>query len=183
MFQLARTFKKPAKGANVQRGFPSPGAGEQTSGPFSPGPRDMAWSSSRPTKGTRTFWDALLMEGRQQGFPSPRGPGQERPAGSMPNTVVPDGMNHQVYTPYFSRGADAFVQNFGKILTNPIGAGVVAQHRPRASYGAPGQVMNGAILWTTQGIPTSVYGQGLTSPQVVAAILGPINVQAAVRRK
>jgi hypothetical protein len=99
----------------------------------------------------------------------------------MPNLVPAYGQNVEVYTPYFSRGAAAYVQNYGKVLTNPIGAGVVARYRPQASYGGAAQYRNGAIYWTSQAIPTSVNLQGLTRPQDLAAVLGPINVQAALR--
>lgn len=181
VFQLARTFKKPAQGANVARGFPAPGAGAQTSGDFTPAPRDTGWASDRPTKGTRSFWDVLRPSGGQQGYPDPLGPGQRRPAGSMPNVPLVSGLPIPVTTPYFSRGAAATVQNYGKVLTNPIGAGVVAQHRPQASYGPAAQYVNGAIWWTSQGIPTSVNLQGLTDPAVLAAMLGSVNVQAVIR--
>lgn len=181
VFALARTFHQPAAGAGPQRGFPSPGSGAQTSGDFTPAPRDGQWSPERPTQGRRTFWGASQPVGGQQGFPAANSTEQRRPAGSMPNIVQPDGLNHAVYTPYYSRGAAAYVQNYGKVLTNPIGAGVVAKYRPQASYGSSGQYVNGEIFWTSQAIPTTVNLQGLTDPAALAAVLGPIRVQAVVR--
>jgi len=107
--------------------------------------------------------------------------GQMRPAGSMPNEPPIYGNSIPVYTPYYSRGAAAFVQNYGKVLTNPVGAGIVANYRPQASYGSAAEYHNGAIWWTNQTIPTSIGMNGLTSPQVLEALLGMVNVQAAVR--
>jgi hypothetical protein len=181
MFQLARTFKKPSAGANAQRGFPAPGAGNQTSGDFSPAPRDVAWSAVYPTQGQPTFAAPGGPAGGQRGYGAPGAPEQRRPRGSMPNAVVASGRAVEVWTPYYDRGAAAYVQNFGKVLTNPIGAGVVNKYRPQASYGPAAQYNNGIIFWTSQGIPTSVNLQGLTSPDVLAAVLGPVNVLAAIR--
>jgi hypothetical protein len=93
----------------------------------------------------------------------------------------PDGRPHYVRGPDFSKGTARDVPNFGKVLTNPIGAGVVALHRPQASYGQAAQYYAGTIWWTPQAIPTSVNLSGLTSPDALAAILGPLYVQAAVR--
>lgn len=181
VFRLAETFKKPASGANAQRGFPAPGAGAQTVGPFTPAPKDAVWSSSRPTKGDPTWAHPSAPASGQRGYPAPYNPGQRRPPGSMPNDPAISGLPDMVWTPYYDRGAAAYVPNYGKVLTNPIGAGVVALHRPQASYGPAGQYVNGAIWWTSQAVPTSVNLQGLTDPAVLAAVLGPINVQAAVR--
>jgi len=80
-----------------------------------------------------------------------------------------------------SYGAGGVAPQYGKVLTNPIGAGVVALHRPQASYGSAAQYVNGAIWWTSQAIPTTVNLQGLTRPQDLAAVLGPLYVQAAIR--
>lgn len=181
VFQLRRTFKKPAEGANVARGYPAPGDGAQTIGDFTPAPWDTGWQSDRPTQGVSSFFSAARSRGEQRGFPAPFNSGQRRPPGSMPNAVPAYGGHIDVVTPYFSRGAAATVQNFGKVLTNPIGAGVVARYRPQASYGPAAQYVNGAIWWTSQAIPTSVNLQGLTDPRTLAAVLGPVNVKAALR--
>lgn len=181
MFQVSRTFAKPGQGQGSQRGFPAPGAGAQTVGDYSPAQMSPAWASDRPTQGRQTFFQPASPAGGQRGYPEPNGGAQRRPAGSMPNIQTPDGLNHEVYTPYFSRGAAAYVQNYGKVLTNPIGAGVVARYRPQASYGPAAQYVNGAIWWTSQAIPTSVNLQGLTDPAALLAILGRTNVQAVVR--
>lgn len=180
MFKLARTYKAPAKGSNPQRGFPSPGEGMQTTGPFDPAPEVVPWESSRPTKGRPSFFQ-LFNGGKQAGQPSPTNAEQARPRGSMSNAVPQSGANIEVWTPYYSRGAAAYVQNYGKVLYNPIGAGVVALNRPQASYGPAGQYVEDQIFWTSQAVPTSVNLQGLTGPEVLAAVLGQVNVQGAVR--
>ena len=181
MFKLARTYKKPAAGENSQRGFPAIGAGDQTTGAYTPPPANVPRSPTRPTKGRPSLFVATR-EGRSaRGFGSPTGPEDQRDAGSMSNVPPIYGGNIEVETPYYSRGAAAFVQNYGKVLTNPIGAGVVAMHRPQASYGPAAQYYDQAIWWTTQAVPTSINMQGLTNPDVLAAILSEVEVQAVVR--
>jgi len=86
-----------------------------------------------------------------------------------------------VETPYYDRGAAAVVQNYGKVLENPIGAGIVALSRPQASYGGAAQYDYGALWWTSQAIPTSINLQGLTDPEALNEILGSVAVQAVVR--
>jgi hypothetical protein len=83
--------------------------------------------------------------------------------------------------PDFSKGTARDVPNFGKVLVNPIGAGVPVMHRTQASYGQAAEYHNGVIWWTPQSIPTSVRLQGLTNPRALEAILGPLYVQAAIR--
>lgn len=182
VFKLALTFGKPTQGGNAQRGFPAPGTGDQTVGEFSPAPAAPAWAPVRPTQGRRSFWRPATPAAEQRGFPVPQNPGQRRPAGSMDNrSYVNSGLPVPVVTPYFSRGAAATVQNYGKVFTNPIGAGVVARYRPQASYGKAAQYANGVIFFSNQAIPTSVNLQGLTDPAALQAVLGDINVQAAYR--
>jgi hypothetical protein len=180
MFKLKRTFKDPSGLEAGQRGFPMPGSGAQRNDtrPLTPPvASNQVRSSSKPTKGKRTWSDP---GDTQRGFPDPFNDAQRRPYNPV-GAQVPDGLNHEVWTPYYDRGAAAYVQNYGKVLTNPIGAGVATTHRPQASYGPAAQYVNGAIWWTSQGIPTSVNLQGLTDPSVLEAVLGPINVLAAVR--
>lgn len=86
-----------------------------------------------------------------------------------------------VYTPPYSRGAAAYAPNFGKVLVNPIGAGIDASYRPQASYGYAAQYHNGALWWTSQDIPTSINIQGLTDPEALAEIVGMENVIAMVK--
>jgi hypothetical protein len=99
----------------------------------------------------------------------------------MTNIPPQFGGNIAVETPYYSRGADAFVQNYGKVLYNPIGAGVQALSRPQASYGPSGQYIEGEIFWTSQVIPTSINLQSLTDPAELAALLDPLTVYAVAR--
>lgn len=179
VFRLARTFGNPAAGSNPQRGFPAPGAGDQTTGYGTPRSQQFPWEPVRPTQGRRSWFRPS--QGGQRGFPEPENAAQRRPAGSIPQGPAPNGLNDPVWTPYYSRGAAAYVQNYGKVLVNPIGAGIVAKYRPQASYGPAAQFINGVAFWTAQGTPTSVPTQGLNSPDELEAILGTINVQAAVR--
>lgn len=182
VFKLSLSSRQPSTGPNVQRGFPAPGAGSQTTGdPSQPQQTVIGWRPARETKGIRSFFDAATPSGEQRGFPTPGNVGQQRPPGSMPNEVPIYGQNIEVWTPYYSRGADAFVQNYGKVLTNPIGAGIVAMNRPQASYGPAGEYHNGAIWWTSQAVPTSVGLQGLSDPRVLQALLGNMSVQGVVR--
>jgi hypothetical protein len=178
MFKLAATFDNPGLS---QTGFPTPGSGAQSSGPGKPQPRVEDGPPVRPTKGFFSWLNIFLDGGEQRGFPSPLAPDQRRPRGSMPN--VPDMFGGVAYnvTPDMDRGASAFVPITGKVLTNPIGAGIPVPHRPQASYGPAGEYADGMIFWTTQQIPTSVNLNGLTSPQELAELLDGIQIQAVVR--
>lgn len=180
MFKLARTYDDPSAGANAQRGFPAPGAGEQTVGAYEPQPEVVPRRSARPTKGKPSLF-MRSTAGKQRGFPDPLNVGEMYEPGTMPNYPPQYGENIEVYTPYYSRGAAAYVQNYGKILSNPIGAGIVALHRPQASYGQSGEYFDQAIWWTSQNVPTSVNLQGLTSPQVLQAMLSTATLEAVVR--
>lgn len=186
MYRLSNTFGDPAQGGNAQRGFPAPGSGAQTmlSGAAPIGYANvgaMLEGDTRPTKGARSWFRPASPSGGQRGYPAPEAAGQERPPGSMPTIPQIFGGVIQKFTRPFSRGAAAFVPNFGRVLTNPIGAGVVALNRPQAFYGPAGQYENGAIWWTSQAVPTSIGMQGLTDPQTLQALLGQTNVQAVVR--
>jgi hypothetical protein len=181
VFRLARTYDDPSADTSAQRGFPAPGAGGQTTGDYHPAPAKAQNRSGRPVKGTRSFPYPFLPADRQRGFPSPQNALEARPAGSMPNAPPIFGGVYQNYTPYYSRGAAAFVPNFGRVLTNPIGAGIYAPYRTQASYGPPAHYANGAIWWTSQAIPTSVHLAGLTDPDILAQLVGMTNVQAMVR--
>ncbi len=183
MFRVSNTFNAETA-AGSQRGFPAPGAGGQTTGlPLAPQHGGaVEWEPERPTKGKRTFWGAAQPRGGQQGFPGVEDAPQARPAGSMPNVPpMQPPTAIMVWTPYYSRGADAYAPNFGRVLVNPIGAGVVALQRPQASYGQAAQYIQGALWWTSQDIPTSVNLQGLTDPYALADILDDVTVQAVMR--
>ncbi len=181
VFKLTATYSNPGQGSNAQRGFPAPGSGAQTTGEHRPGPRSVPWNPLRAFKGRRTWSDPTAPESAQRGFPGPQGATQRRTPGEIAVDIQPFGGHEDVVTPYFSRGAAGTVVNLGQVLSNPIGAGVVALNRPQASYGPAGQYDAGAIWWTSQVIPTTIHLQGLNSPQVLAAILGPVNVQGVVR--
>lgn len=180
MFRLANTFNDPG---TSQSGFPAPGSGAQHTGarPGVANPRVDIGPPVRPTKGFRSWFNPEADAGEQRGFPSPLSFFQRRPKGSMPNEVPMFGGVGYNETPDMDRGASAFVPITGKVLYNPIGAGVVAAHRPQASYGPAGQYADGAIWWTSQAIPTSVNLQGLTTPDELAALLDNIQIQAVVR--
>lgn len=181
MFQVSRTFPDASSDVSGQRGFPAPGSGAQKTG-MHPSPAALARghvddTPERPTKGWRSWFAPSGSHGSQAGQDAP-GPNR---AGWVQSGFYPDGRPHYVRGPDFSKGTARDVPNFGKVLTNPIGAGVVALHRPQASYGQAAQYVAGTIWWTPQGIPTSVNLQGLTSPEALAAVLGPLYVQAAIR--
>ena len=178
VFQLSRTFLSPA---GSQSGQPSIGAGAQTSGPAPPYQMATPWDTLRPTQGWRSWLFPSRSADAQRGFPSPENNKQKRPLGSMPNRPPVFGGVHQQYTPYYDRGAAAYVPNFGKVLTNPIGAGVVARYRSQASYGPAAQYANAALWWTSQVVPTTINLQGLTDPEALAEILDSVTVQAVVR--
>jgi hypothetical protein len=185
MFKLARTFDDPGSRVNSNRGFPAPGSGAQQTGDYTLSSiymGDQSQEPVRPTKGRRALFTPA--QASQRGAPPPNAPDMRRPAGSFdqnPAGYQPDGLNHPHYTREFSRGAPGVVQEYGKVLVNPIGSGVVVRHRPQASYGPAAQYVNGSIWWTTQAVPTSVNLQGLTDPRVLEQVLGPIMVQAAIR--
>lgn len=181
VFQLSRTFGNPAAPSNAQRGFAAPGAGAQTTGPTQPYMGQVPYTPERPTKGIRSWLFPSNSKGGQRGFPSPEAPRQRRPPETMPNHPAVFGGVYQKYTPYFSRGAAAYVPNFGKVTENPIGAGIVALFRTRASYGGAAQYANGAIWWSNQVIPTSIDLQGLNSAEELASIISQLNVQGVVR--
>lgn len=197
VFRLAATFNNPAGNTGRQQGFPAPGAGQQFE-PISPGPNGgldvhvygpstldyeplPPWVPVRPDKGRKSWRNASSPSGGQRGYPAPEDPGQERPPGSMDAYAPAYGGNIPVWTPYYDRGAAAWVQNYGKVLYDPIGAGVVALQRPQASYGPAATYADGAIWWTAQTVPTSVNLQGLTDPQELAALLSDVEVQAVYR--
>lgn len=185
MFRVSRTYDDP--GAS-QSGFATPGAGAQDVG--NPWAEFMAdgdcgcngdYAPERPTKGLFSWLFPASPASQQRGFAEPQNALEHRPPGAMPNVPPIYGEVGYNWTPYYSRGAAAYVPITGKVLTNPIGAGVVALHRPQASYGPGGEYIDHQIWWTSQAIPTSVGMQGLTNPADLAALLGQVNVQAAVR--
>lgn len=181
MFKLARTFYDPAES---QSGFAEPGAGAQTVGDptFASMPQPaIDQTPERPTKGVFSWLFPASPRSMQAGQPEPENALQHRPPGSMPNTAPIDGITDFNWTPNYSRGADAFVPITGKVLYNPIGAGVVAMQRPQASYGPSGEYIDSQIFWKSQSVPTTVDLNGLLGPEQIEALVGSMNVQAMVR--
>ncbi len=182
VFQVSQTFYDPQ---DSQSGFAEPGAGAQTTGDpsFVSMPQPVIeYEPERPIKGLFSWLFPYNNRGMQTGQPEVLNALQHRPPGSMPN--LPDevtGIVEYNWTPEYSRGAAAYVPITGKVLTNPIGAGIVAMQRPQASYGPAGEYINGAIWWTSQQVPTTVDLNGLISPEQIAALVGDMNVQAMVR--
>lgn len=181
VFAVSKTFYDPQ---DTQSGFAEPGAGPQTTGdPSYINYPQLAQPEEpeRPTKGLFSWLFPDNNHGDQAGQPEPFNALQHRPPGSMPNEPPIMGEVVQVYTPYYSRGAAAYVPNTGKVLTNPIGAGVVAMQRPQSSYGPSGQYVDHSIWWTSQAVPTTVDLNGLLSAEQVQALVGNMSVQAMVR--
>lgn len=181
MFKVERTFYDPA---SSQSGFAEIGAGAQESGEptwnaFVEAPIEAA--PERPTKGIFSWLFPASPRALQAGQPEPENALQYRAPGSMPNVPVIDGIVDYIVSPEFSRGAGRYVPQTGKVLTNPIGAGIPALQRPQASYGPSGEYVDGTIFWTSQAVPTSVDLTGLLGPDQVQALVGNMNVQAMVR--
>lgn len=181
VFKVKGTFDNPTQGANRQRGYPEAGAGAQTIGPYEAPPERVPVSPMQPIKGLFSWLFPTRNADVQRGYPSPDEANQRRPRGSMPNEPIAFGGVYQNETPYYDRGAAGFVPNFGKVTTNPIGAGIYAPYRPQPSYGSSGQYADGAIWWTSQMIPTTVNLQGLTTPEELAGLLDGLEIQAVVR--
>lgn len=181
MFRLARTFEDPSQS---QSGFAEPGAGAQTTGEpgFNSFVREpMETAPERPTKGIFSWLFPASPRSLQTGQPEPGSALQYRPPGSMPNVPPIDGITDYIIGPEYSRGANRYVPQTGYVLSNPIGAGVVAMQRPQASYGPAGEYHHGQIFWTSQSVPTAVDLNGLLGPEQIAALVGNMNVQAVVR--
>jgi hypothetical protein len=178
VFKLARTYSDPE---TSQQGFPSPGDGAQTTGVGTPPPAYVPRIPERPTKGYASWLSPASPQDAARGFPTPDDPNQHRPPGIMNAIAQMFGGVFQKETPYYDRGAAAFVPNFGKVLYNPIGAGIPVAYRPQASYGGAAQYANGALWWTSQVIPTSINLQGLTTPDELNDILNSVEIQAVVR--
>jgi hypothetical protein len=181
LFTIKRTFADPGQS---QSGMASPGAGAQRSGePSYLADRDNCPRQTEPERPTKGIFSWLFgtPESRQRGFPAPENALQHRPPGSMTEVPPIFGGVYQQYTEPYSRGAAAYAPNFGKVLENPIGAGIVVLHRPQSSYGGSAEYHNGVAFWTNQTIPTSIHLQGLTTPEEMEALLGTVDVQAAVR--
>jgi len=178
VFKLSNTFPQPTNDGGAQRGFPAPGQGAQSTGApvtSSPG-SNVAWYPANWARGIRSWLNPGTPAGEQRGTPSPQSVNQRRPSGSMPNIPPIFGGHRDTVTPFYDRGAAAVVPFFGKVLTNPIGAGNVVLSRPMASYGGSPQYQNGAIWWTSQAIPTSLNLAGLTSAAELNALLGNMKV-------
>lgn len=187
-FKPRNTFVNATSNAAVNAGQPSPGSGAQYLPTTSPPPQAFDFTGPRepqhPTRGRRTWLRASSPRGGQQGMAPPLDDLQMRPSTgpfAMDNVPPVSGLPIPVTTPEYSRGAARTVQNYGKVLYNPIGAGIPVPDRPQASYGPSGQYIEGSIFWTSQVIPTSIPPTALTSPQELADLLDPLTVYAAAR--
>jgi hypothetical protein len=128
------------------------------------------------------FLPGVSAQQRQRGFPSPLNAQETRAANGAPLRQVPPFGGVVMAMPRRNDiGAAGYVPNFGRPLVNPIGAGIYAPNRPQASYGSAGQYVNHTIFWAQQTIPTTIPLGPLVSPQTLKALLGTVNVQAAVR--
>lgn len=117
----------------------------------------------------------------QRGGPVPMGQDQAR---NPPFSLLPPFGNFiQVLTRRFDRGAAAYSAVTGVVTYDPIGDGVVAKFRPPTIMGPAGQYVDGSIFWNVQSTPTSVGLGPLLTPQIMQALLGNTNVQAAVRTR
>lgn len=129
-------------------------------------------------KGTRTWGNPAAGSNPQRGGPV-AGPNSRQALPAL--AVQPFGGVVYTETPYFSRGAAAYVPGTPIVPVNPIGAGIFAPFRPRPYYAAPGTYEHDQMFWLSQATPTTVKLQGLTNADALAAVLGPIYVKAAVR--
>jgi hypothetical protein len=78
-------------------------------------------------------------------------------------------------TPY-SRGADAHAPQFGKVIYNPIGAGVVAPYRLPSIAGPGARYMFSAIWFDVQTIPTSMQINPSVPIETVNALIATSSV-------
>lgn len=131
----------------------------------------------------RFFCPSSVNAQRQRGFPMPLGADETRAFAGRPlrNDVPMQSGPIRVQPGRSDMGARGYVNIFGQVGTNPIGAGVVAMNRPQPFYGPAGEYVENTIFWVSQAIPTSIPQGPLVSPATMAALLGAVNVQAAVR--
>lgn len=101
---------------------------------------------------------------------------------SVPRTrVVPFGTARYNVLPRYDWGSAGFSYDGGRLTSNPIGAGVVATHKPPITPSATAQVVNKTmIFWNAQMINNGAQPTvgPLYDPQVLAALLGPDTIQA-----
>jgi hypothetical protein len=173
MFKLATTFENPS---TTRSGMAVPGAGAQRVGNGTPRDVDIPWETMNVTPGTDTF----QLSDNTRGFPAPEAPDQRKNPADLNYVPQASGEPEYKYYPYFSRGANAYAPQFGQVLSNPIGAGIVANHRPQAFYGGAGTYEHGSIWWTSQAIPTTINLQGLADSKALEAQLGEIYVEAVL---
>ena len=176
MFMPPENTYYPQTASDIMRGFPAPGSGAQKTGgkkitkskPVAP--REDTFFAGKSTFLPQSVSDFL------RGFPIPESKNQKR-GKTIP--VKTQSGPIPVYTPDYSRGAAAVVQNYGQVFSNPIGAGIAYTHKLNAYNERPAEYHAGTIWFMNQTSPTSVNVQGLTSPQQLEAILGTVNILAA----
>jgi hypothetical protein len=163
-----------------QSGAPNPAATQ--TGPGSPRWRDQgytAWSPARETSpwSARGFPDPAEPEALQRGFGTPEAipvPDPGPPSGPYGKAIF-------VQTPYYDGGALMFAPKFGKILENPIGAGIQVPFRSYSSYYPSGQYDAGVIFWASEYIPTSIPSSALMTPDELEAILGNLEIYKSIQ--
>jgi hypothetical protein len=84
-----------------------------------------------------------------------------------------------VQGPVYDRGADAFAPQFGKLLQNPIGAGIHASYKLPVIAGPGARYQFGAIWFGVQSIPTSVQINPTVPIETINALLATSHVSAA----
>lgn len=114
---------------------------------------------------------------QQRGEPAPLGPADLRPPENFQFFGMPGGIPAYRYTRRYDRGAAAFSFNEGKILSNPIGAGIVPMYRQHVHPTYIGEVLpyGYGIYWRSQAIAAGQSGptlSNLLTPRDIYALMG-----------
>lgn len=89
-----------------------------------------------------------------RGAPTPLEWWQRRPAPRV--SAHPQPLPYFFHSRPYSRGADAYAPQFGRLFINPIGAGVCSTARMPTISGPGARYQAGFIFFRVQSIPTSV---------------------------
>jgi hypothetical protein len=90
--------------------------------------------------------------------------------------TIPQGAPFYIQSRPYSRGAGAYSPKFGVIPTNPIGAGVYAQHKLPVIAGPGARYQFGAIFFNVQAVPTTIRMSPTMPAQSIAALLATSTV-------